>query len=436
MIAPGRFLKALAGYVVMALAAVAVLVVMRRLTNGDFLNSYPFMSPDGFDWVFEGAYVHRLTVAGRDSIAPATVLRAPMFVFISWLDSIAYDRGIVIAVAIALAVLVSGSYVVRMLEEFGVRWWIRLWAALIFVLSPFSYFRAWVLADAIAIAFMHMNVYCLVKLQRTGDTRWLIAAAATMCLGGWTQTYAIIPFLVGIAIIGLGHRSSRVRVVKWATIVGASLAVYVAALVIWYRAIPHEGVPVQFGLLQLSLTMLPFYRNVWAFYFGPYAVILIYYLFSLRAGTPRIRADVSIVVASVVAFAFLLLFYQWREARFSGFYFGLVVILAALMLDRAAYQRMRAPAAIACLAIALVTTFVLVPETYWDPELDTLRVAPQSSWMAHYVRARPFDRFSLASSCGDARRFCEASALVSEYDVYATRVLGQYRRLMIDKATR
>ena len=45
-------------------AALALLIVMRRLTRGNFLNSYQFISPDGFDWISEGVYLNHLLADG------------------------------------------------------------------------------------------------------------------------------------------------------------------------------------------------------------------------------------------------------------------------------------------------------------------------------------------------------------------------------------
>jgi hypothetical protein len=415
---------------VIVCAAVALMLIMRRLTRGNFLNSYPFISPDGFDWIFEGVYLSRFLGNGFDATTPALILRAPMFVLITALDAVAGGRGIVVALAVALALLVAGSFLILILQEFGVRWWIRLWTAVIFVVSPFAYFRGWVLSDAIAIAFMHVCVYCLLRYQRTDQPRWLLFAALAMCGGGWTQTYAIIPFLIGAGITGLTRLFSGGRIVALIAITGAGVLLYVGGLAGWYRSIPHEMVPTQFGLLQPSLEMLRFYIGVWLFYFGPLLLVPVCYLLSLRKQALALRVDVIIVLASVAAFVVLLFVYQWPEARFSYFYFGLVLVLVALMLE-SSVQRLRAPTAIVTLVLVVATSLLVVPQNYWNPAPTELRLQPRNSWLAQYLVGRPLDRFGLQPSCGGTRRFCEASAVPQSYDGYATRILKDYRALML-----
>src|SRR5262245_9767917 len=65
-------------------------LLSRRAGGNDFLNSYPFVPADGFDWFYEGAVLaDRL----RGYCTPALwILRDPVFVLICALDELLRAR--------------------------------------------------------------------------------------------------------------------------------------------------------------------------------------------------------------------------------------------------------------------------------------------------------------------------------------------------------
>ena len=44
-------------YVILVSSALILAAILFRLVHGNFLNSYPYISPDGFDWIYEGAFL-------------------------------------------------------------------------------------------------------------------------------------------------------------------------------------------------------------------------------------------------------------------------------------------------------------------------------------------------------------------------------------------
>jgi hypothetical protein len=423
----------------LALSAAVGFALILRLVDGDFLNSYPFISPDGSDWIYEGAYLKTVLAQGTGALAPPLMLRHPVFVLVSGLDFVAGHRGIAFAAALSVAFFASGVFLVLILRELRIRPSIILWAVLVYILTPFSQLRFWVLADGIAIAFLHASTFYLLRYDEERRLRHLLLAIATALLGGWTQTYAIIPCLLGAPLIVLRDLLLRRNVLAPIAAGLAGIAVYVLVLWAWYRGIAHEHVPLSFALLALNANMAAFYANTWAFFLGPFACCVAYWLFVLRAGRPPLRFRIAILAAIVAAFSGLAFFYQWPEARFTFIYLGLVIVLAAAMLETGAasgtgvntQDYARGAAMIASLAAVVLTSFVLVPASYWNPSLSTLRIRPRESWFMGWVSARPVDRFRLRESCKTTREFCSATPVAGKVDPYQDRLLGDYRALMM-----
>ena len=91
--------------------------LMARLISGDFLNSYPFISDDGFDWVAQGFGLKGIVLDGDNSVWP--ILRPPVFVFVTFLDAMIGTGGYLIVGAISLSVsgtALASAYLARRLH--------------------------------------------------------------------------------------------------------------------------------------------------------------------------------------------------------------------------------------------------------------------------------------------------------------------------------
>jgi len=86
--------------------------LLTRLAGGhDFLNSYPFVGADGFDWLYEGLFVYERL---RGYCAPPLwLLRDPGFVLVCVLDMTLRAHGLVVIVTHTLSFLVTGLVVLR-----------------------------------------------------------------------------------------------------------------------------------------------------------------------------------------------------------------------------------------------------------------------------------------------------------------------------------
>ncbi len=419
-------------------SAIAQFVLMQRATNGDFLNSYPLISPDGFDWIYEGAYLRYALTEGIDSLPILFVLRHPMFVLISVLDSFASHRGIVFAASLSVAFAFSQIYLVLILRIASINWNIVLWAILVFTLSPISYFRSWILPDPLAIGFLLGSTFHLLRYwQSTKRTDFLLAAIMTL-LGGWTQTYAVIPFFVGSMLIIMASPVVGRKMWWDAVVVLATLVTFLVGLLGWYRLIPHEFAPNPFRFLAINANMFAFYVHTWLFYFTPVLVVACYFIYYVPARSLVVRIEHRILLTVSATFAGLLLFYQWPEARFASYYFGFVVAIAAIMLSHESVcGRTQDIARYATgglsLAILLVTSFVAVPENYWNPIPATIHVEPTKSWAWQLATMQPQDRFNLALNCHRVDEYCAAVPDLPPIDLYRDRLARDYRSLRLMK---
>lgn len=77
------------------------------LSNGYVINQYPFISPDGFDWITEGLYLSE-AMKGNLYEGVLPVARPPFFVFITAIDSLLGQTGTFIWLMNSIAFFVTG----------------------------------------------------------------------------------------------------------------------------------------------------------------------------------------------------------------------------------------------------------------------------------------------------------------------------------------
>lgn len=322
-------------YGILLSVTIAEFIFIRRSAAGNFLNSYPFLSPDGYDWIYEGAYLWRLLANGINSAPSAFILRQPLFVVVGMIDFLLGSRGIAYAVTLAGSLFLSALFLDLTLGSLRVGRATRAWALAIFILTPFVFYRTYVLVDPLAIACMQGCVFFLLKYFNDRRRKHLIAATALMILGGMAQLYGIIPYLIGVALLLVQDLSARMKNAELLVTAIAGICIYFGAIGLYYEFIPHETTPPQFVYLEINPTMLRFYVNVWLYYLGPLLPVFVFCAFNSSLEKLFRRLGVLLIASICLTFAVLTFFYHVREAQFTTYYFGFVVILAAVMLDTA-----------------------------------------------------------------------------------------------------
>lgn len=415
------------------LVTVAQYLFLHRCLGAGLVSSYPGIEYDGFDWVTQGLYVREL-LDGHVGF-PMLFLRSPVFVLVTALDALCGSTGRVVLATLCLAHGISLLALLSIWRRLGVSGRIQAALFAMAVLSPYAYFRGYILADPVAIAGMLVSARCMLVWFQEEKEGAFTAAAATGLVAGLTQLYGLLPFLAGAALSWIEQR--RAKRPSWPHMGLTAGVLVLGGLILagWNAAIPHEDVPTQFGLLRPSLAMADFYANVWTWYDAfllPVALagLLLLWHRPFRAPSPAVR----FLLATTALFVALLFFYQSEEARFSWYYFPLLLCLAAAVLARLENlgRGTIAGLAVTTSLVVLVGQSLLVsPPDYWQPRIADARLNPAQTWLAVFVRARPVDRLDLAARCGAPGVWCEASGLPADLEDDERQILADYRRLRL-----
>jgi hypothetical protein len=369
----------------------------------DFLNSYPFLTADGFDWYYEGLVLYE-RILGHCT-PPLWLLRNPVFVLVCTLDATLRANGLIVITAQTFAFFLTGAVLLHAARFYAAGFVLAAAIVTIMLLQPLNYVRLFVLADPLAVAFLTISGYVMLHYLRTPSVTTLTASGVFGLLGGLTQTYGAIPFLIGTAVGAAANaRSANRRSGFLAPAV--ALVAFAACLatfnLAWRTAISHESEPIPFGFLKASFGMAPFYAHVWSFVYIPLLPLGVSALRSWFWTGRRFAREVLFLGITIIAFAVLSFFYQFGEARFTFIYQPIVLMLFMALASpdaQAAAPRPRRQwdlpsAASVCSAVSVAVSLAVAPLTYYgEPRL----VRPRSSLAVQLWFARPVDRFGLDS---------------------------------------
>ena len=415
---------------ILTLASIAFFVRMTQLSDGDFLNSYPYISSDGFDWIYEGHWlVARLS--GID-LPPLVILRNPTFVVVTAVDAWLAANGWFISLVLAGAVFVTHFAMVGIARVLGTPRSITALFVVASLVAATGYDRTWILIG--------LSRSVLDGGQRLGAIEYrlggaelgaLVVATFAATAGGLTQAFALIPFCVGVGLFGT-EAAVRQRRVPTELLVCLLVTISLTAglTLAWRSAIPHQDVPSQWSLLKPTLAMADFYVDMWGFALLPFAPLLIVCV------SRRTLADPAVLLFGgiVVAFMAITFVYQWPDARFTDIYAPLLTLgaMAAVSVSVAASPD-RAGAAPVYRLAALTAVFIaiqgiaLAPASDWSPRWNQVVVRPADTWLGEWgFSAKPVDRFGLKTACQSSLTFCDLVAVPQGYDPYASRIMSDF----------
>jgi hypothetical protein len=127
-------------YYGLALGVLGYGFLLGRLTGGhDFLNSYPFVGADGFDWLYEGLFVYE-RVRGHCASA-LWLLRDPGFVLVCALDMALRAHGLVVIFTHTLSFFVTGLVLLRAAAWYSAPPPVVAAVTVITLLHPLNYVR-------------------------------------------------------------------------------------------------------------------------------------------------------------------------------------------------------------------------------------------------------------------------------------------------------
>lgn len=360
-----------------------------RLSGGDVINHYPFISPDGFDWYLEGVYLIKLFKSTQvlDSLP---ILRPPVFVLIAAADYIAGARGLVLALVSGLSIFCTYIFSLLLIDGHLIRpnivSWQAFFVAIGITIYPLDFIRPYLLADGLAIMLALGSIVMWSRYQIGLKRKYIIFSIFFASFAGLTQTYALLPFLIMCAV-GLISNFNGNKLFSRLYFFSALIviALYLAGTFYWRRLMPHNGTPENFTLLQFSGNMLTFYLQTWSFYFLPLGI------FFLLPRSYKLIIDskdffIKAILLIVVVFGLLSFFYQWPEARFTYYLWPWVMILFGTQVRPLS----RRPIFLIIPLMAIL--IVLVPQNYWAPSWGSIKFSPSQSWVIRYFSATPVDR--------------------------------------------
>lgn len=391
------------------------------LAHGDVVNNYPYITQDGFDWYMEGVYLAKLFSGA--SLPELPVLRPPLFVFLTAADYVAGGRGLILAIFYAVALFYTYFISLKIIDsahEGGTRnSWYLVPLAIGTTVYPLNFIKPFLLADSLAVALSLFSVLLLVKYHIEEKLPVLALSVGISVVAFMTQTYALIPYAVSCAAGVLMHlRSNKNKAIKFLLAIFTTSVLCILCTTLWNWVLPHGGTPKNFELLKLSTHMLGFYISTWSYYFFPF--ILFFLLFRRHQTVLNATNFVVLLSATVVLlFAVLCFFYQWREARFTYYFWPWLMILFFSGI------RLKGLKNAFLLSMLMLMMAVSSPATYWDPSWRSVRFTVFHNWVGDYFSALPIDR--KLNMCGDD---CEGkNEFLNKSDSYVNETITIYNKI-------
>ena len=343
----------------------------------------------------EGVYFDKLLSGAKLPELP--VLRPPFFVFITAADYLAGGRGVVLALFLGLSIFFTYYFSLKLIDSAysgePSEAWYAVPLAISLTVYPMNFIKPYLLADGIAIAFSLASVFLIIKYDIDDRIRILAFSVVVAAISGMTQTYGLIPYFVSCVVGFLYcYQSKRSKAKKFILAILSTLVIYLSLTLLWRRFLPHEATPKNFDLLKISIDMFGFYLSTWGYYFIP--LILFFSIFRRY----KIVWDISRIVIpssaiTVIFFALLCLSYQWPEARFTYYFWPWMIIL---LFSAIRFESNKGAYFIS--AVFLLVVFI-VPNNYWAPSWQSMRVTMFQNWIGNYFGSSPIDR--KLDVCGD-----------------------------------
>jgi hypothetical protein len=447
--AAARILR-LAGSLLALGLAVGFFVAAERRVVGDLLNSYPFVTLDGYDWLLEGSAVAALGPRGANLVLP--VLRGPLYVLCVAADAALGGSGRWLFAVHAAAFLAQMALLWAAGELLGTVASFQLAMPLLLALSALATYRLAIFPDDLAIAWLLAGLVALLLWQRHRARRWLVLAGGAALLGALTQEYAALP-LVAAVLLELAQAWRRRRPPSAALLLtaAASGATFLAASRLWSATIAHhlerDVVSVFRHPLAGRAVLLKFDLLLWLHVFWPLAGALLAAVVLLRGAVGFRRQAALLVGTTLVLMAGLILVYGWPDARFTYGLIPIVLMLCAAGWSRGAMPALAAkwPRPLRWLVSPLLATLLWCAQGCgWLPAWGRWRVEgiqPLHSadgqrlqgWplIPDALALPPVDRFALVAHCGSAARFCAAAASPHPDNAYDQLILCEYRSLRL-----
>lgn len=421
---------------------VCYLGLFLKNSQSPLLNTYPFISDDGYDWITEGIYLKSKFLGLLTDEQNLAVVRPPVYVFITAVDSFFKMNGLFVAIVNVLATLGTGIISFLLLKKKSLNFLEVLLLVVALFYTPINYVRFWLLSDCLAVflglvAFYGVNNFIVTKNQQPS---LLISTliALSIVLAGLCQTYAMIPALLSIGFLflkiiltkesswSLGSWLQKKRpLMELLKLVVTTGVIFVLALWSWQQSIPHQRTPMNFSLIKINFNMFTFYKDTWSYYFFPFLSIF-YLLFKCRKEIfIRLSDQNKILFLIIGAHLLLVFFYQWPESRFSFLFWPYFIILMFNFIFENNFLKNKF-STVFFISFLFIQCFLSYPDNEWQPSLSSLTWG--KGFSIDYSQRPPVTRFP--QHCFDNKgALCSSKDLNNELSPYIRETMGNYFQL-------
>lgn len=392
------------------------------LSSGNIFNNYPYITPDGFDWYAEGAYLYHQVFSTNDF--PLQVLRPPIFVILCSLDYAFGGQGIILGLIYSLNILILYNYLCKFINLFNnlqENDFLYLILAYSVTFMPINFIRPYLLADEIAITLAFVSsFYLIIGVNECFYKKFMLGGFLAL-LGGLTQTYALIPLFIILTFILLRYIFYKIIINKF--FIYYSLFIGVTFLIItfiWRGYLPHLSTPENFTLFSLDLKMLDFYSSAWSFYFFPF---LCFKLFNLNTSIKNgLESNKLILFTIFLTFSVLSFLYHWPEARFISYYWYWALIVFFSFLNFSLLQKK-------LLFLIFIVSSVITPLNYWTPLWVNSSLKVSSTWFYLYFQNKSIPREIVNCFLVD----CKNNTFINNSDSYVKSSIDIFNKIEKNK---
>ena len=392
------------------------------LCNGDVLNHYPLISPDGFDWYTEGTYVFKGFFA--ENLPSLPVLRPPFFVFITFLDYLAGSKGLILAILYSLSIVMTYFFTLWIIDKGRVDknkdTWFLFPLAISITVFPINFIKGYLLSDSIAVCLSLFSVFFLIKYFDENKTHLLVISALIALFGGLTQIYALLPYSIFIVMKLINvYKTNKLNSLVLIINLFFIFVLFIFLSYFWRYILKHDSTPQYFEFLKLGFGMLGFYLNTWGYYFMPFVI----FFFVIKChNRKRVKKQFVLLSSAAVTFilGFMCFIYQWPEARFT-YYFWPWALIAFFLLFKPVDE---GKASLLLVMLMLFMTF-LSSDNPWQPSLKKLSFSYHKNWVVSYFESQSVDRGLI--NCDTPN--CEGNEFLSNSDQYIKSVININLRL-------
>jgi hypothetical protein len=262
----------------------------------------------------------------------------------------------------------------------------------------------------LAVSLSLGSVVLLIHFFKDQKNFFLALASIVATLAALTQTYGYIPFSIFLCVFAINSRTITPfrTLLKYLIALSLPLAIFIIAHYQWRQFLPHLMTPHNFLWLSLSLKNWSFYQLVWPLYFWPMFITLAIALIAVKNKRWLFSGPAALYLV-ILIFAGFCFFYQWKESRFTYYFWPWALLLFLSILPKLKGILKTAP-----LIFFLVSIFIY-PLNPWNPSAQNVKLS-YKNWAYQYFTSQPINRkLNQCIPHCNINALCEPSCEDNEY---------------------